>query len=319
MILEIFYQGTYYNMEKSMQPQVASEKDKMVPIDTSGDPVDVELKDDEKKDDVKVEEQTEETKVEEENFENKKEVDEYGANVQKRIDKLTFKIREAERREKEALKFAEAVNKENADLKSKVKDVDDGYLDEYSKRVTSEMEKAQAVLQDAINSGNAKKQVEAQQAIARLAIEEERANASKAQREKALKEQKDAPKTPQQPIQNAKPDPKAEAWAEKNSWLGANEAMTYTALSIHKKLLQEEGFDGKSDEYYKELDKRIREEFPHKFEDTNKKDRPAQAVASANRSVKSGRRTVRLTPSQVAIAKKLGVSLEDYAKHVKEA
>ena len=302
-----------------MQPQVASEKDKMVPIDTSGDPVDVELKDDEKKDDVKVEEQTEETKVEEENFENKKEVDEYGANVQKRIDKLTFKIREAERREKEALKFAEAVNKENADLKSKVKDVDEGYLDEYSKRVTSEMEKAQAVLQDAINSGNAKKQVEAQQAIARLAIEEERANASKAQRERALKQQKDAPKTPQQPIENAKPDPKAEAWAEKNSWFGANEAMTYTALSIHKKLLQEEGFDGKSDEYYKELDKRIREEFPHKFEDTNKKDRPAQAVASANRSVKSGRRTVRLTPSQVAIAKKLGVSLEDYAKHVKEA
>jgi type II secretory pathway pseudopilin PulG len=306
-------------MEKSMQPQVASEKDKMVPIDTSGDPVDVELKDDEKKDDVKVEEQTEETKVEEEGFDNKKEVDEYGANVQKRIDKLTFKIREAERREKEAIRFAEAVNKENADLKSKVKDVDDGYLDEYSKRVTSEMEKAQAVLQDAINSGNAKKQVEAQQAIARLAIEEERANASKAQRERALKEQKDAPKTPQQPIQNAKPDPKAEAWAEKNSWFGANEAMTYTALSIHKKLLQEEGFDGKSDEYYKELDKRIREEFPHKFEDTNKKDRPAQAVASANRSVKSGRRTVRLTPSQVAIAKKLGVSLEDYAKHVKEA
>ena len=302
-----------------MQPQVASEKDKMVPIDTSGDPVDVELKDDEKKDDVKVEEQTEEIKAEEENFENKKEVDEYGANVQKRIDKLTFKIREAERREKEALKFAEAVNKENADLKSKVKDVDDGYLDEYSKRVTSEMEKAQAVLQEAINSGNAKKQVEAQQAIARLAIEEERANASKAQRERALKEQKDAPKSTQQTLQQAKPDPKAEAWAEKNSWFGANEAMTYTALSIHKKLLQEEGFDGKSDEYYKELDKRIREEFPHKFEDTNKKDRPAQAVASANRSVKSGRRTVRLTPSQVAIAKKLGVSLEDYAKHVKEA
>ncbi len=318
MILVIFYQGTYYNMEKSMQPQVASEQDKLVPLDTSGDPVDVELKED-KKDDVKVEEQNEETKVEEENFENKKEVDEYGANVKKRIDKLTFKIREAERREKEAIRFAEAVNKENADLKSKVKDVDDGYLDEYSKRVTSEMEKAQAVLQDAINSGNAKKQVEAQQAIARLAIEEERANASKAQRERALKEQKDAPKTPQQPIQNAKPDPKAEAWAEKNSWFGANEAMTYTALSIHKKLLQEEGFDGKSDEYYKELDKRIRDEFPHKFEDTNKKDRPAQAVASANRSVKSGRRTVRLTPSQVAIAKKLGVSLEDYAKHVKEA
>ena len=307
-----------------MQPQVSSDQDKMVPLDTSGESVDVELNEDGKKEDVKVEQeaenqvQVEDTKTEE-NFENKKEVDEYGAGVQKRIDKLTFKIREAERREKEAIKFAEAVNKENATLKSQVKDVDEGYLDEYSKRVTSEMEKAQNILQEAINSGNAKKQVEAQQAIARLAIEEERANASKAQREKAIKEQQKAPETPQKPIQNAKPDEKAEAWAEKNSWFGANEAMTFTALSIHKKLLQEEGFDGKSDEYYKELDKRIRLEFPHKFEDANKKDRPAQAVASANRSVKSGRRTVRLTPSQVAIAKKLGVSLEDYAKHVKEA
>jgi hypothetical protein len=126
-----------------------------------------------------------------------------------------------------------------------------------------------------------------------------------------------------QPIQQAKPDPKAEAWAEKNTWFGANEAMTYTALSIHKKLLQEEGFDGKSDEYYKELDKRIREEFPHKFEkkdeDKDKSNRVVQTVASANRSSNSGRRTVRLTPSQVAIAKKLGVPLEEYAKHVKEA
>ena len=316
MILVIFYQGTYYNMEKSMQPQVASEQDKLVPLDTSGDPVDVELKED-KKDDVKVEEQTEETKVEEENFDNKKEVDEYGANVQKRIDKLTFKIREAERREKEAIRFAEAVNKENADLKSKVKDVDDGYLDEYSKRVTSEMEKAQAVLQDAINSGNAKKQVEAQQAIARLAIEEERANASKAQRERALKEQKDAPKTPQQPIQNAQPDPKAEAWAEKNTWFGTDEPMTLTSFSIHRKLM-EEGFDATSDDYYNEVDKRMRDTFPHRFE-SEKVSTPSQTVASANRSTPVKRKsTVRLTPSQVAIAKKLGVPLKEYAKYVKE-
>ena len=306
-------------MENSMQPQPMSEQDKMVPIDTSGESVDVELKDETKEENNKQENQdikVEETK--DDSFENKTEADEYSASVQKRIDKLTFKVREAERQKEEALKFAESVNKENANLKSKVTEVDNVYLDEYSKRVSSEMEKAQSILQDAINSGNAKKQVEAQQAIARLAIEEERANASKLQRERLLKEEKENPK-PKEPIQKAQPDPKAEAWAEKNPWFGSNEAMTYTALSIHKKLLQEEGFDGKSDLYYDELDKRIRKEFPHKFEDTNKKDRPAQAVASANRSVKSGRRTVKLTPSQVAIAKKLGVSLEDYAKHVKEA
>ena len=306
-------------MESSMQPQPMSEQDKMVPIDTSGESVDVELKDETKEENNKQENQdikVEETK--EDSFENKTEADEYSASVQKRIDKLTFKVREAERQKEEALKFAESVNKENANLKSKVTEVDNVYLDEYSKRVSSEMEKAQSILQDAINSGNAKKQVEAQQAIARLAIEEERANASKLQRERLLKEEKENPK-PKEPIQNAQPDPKAEAWAEKNPWYGEDEAMTYTALSIHKKLLREEGFDGKSDLYYDELNKRIRKEFPHKFEDENKKDRPAQAVASANRSIKSGRRTVKLTPSQVAIAKKLGVSLEDYAKHVKEA
>ena len=308
-------------MENSMQPQARSEQDKTVPIDTSGDPVDIEVKEEENKEEV-VQEKVESTESENKQEEVKDEAEEYSANVKKRIDKLTFKLREAERQKEEALKFAESQKRQVSDLRSKVQKVDEGYLDQYQKRVSTEMEKAQNVLQTAINAGDAKAQVEAQKAIARLAIEEERASASiKLREENKTKAKEDKPVN--QPIQQAKPDPKAEAWAEKNTWFGANEAMTYTALSIHKKLLQEEGFDGKSDEYYKELDKRIREEFPHKFEkkdeDKDKSNRVVQTVASANRSNNSGRRTVRLTPSQVAIAKKLGVPLEEYAKHVKEA
>ena len=308
-------------MENSMQPQARSEQDKTVPIDTSGDPVDIEVKEEENKEEV-VQEKVESTESENKQEEVKDEAEEYSANVKKRIDKLTFKLREAERQKEEALKFAESQKRQVSDLRSKVQKVDEGYLDQYQKRVSTEMEKAQNVLQTAINAGDAKAQVEAQKAIARLAIEEERASASIKLREvNKTKAKEDKPVN--QPIQQAKPDPKAEAWAEKNTWFGANEAMTYTALSIHKKLLQEEGFDGKSDEYYKELDKRIREEFPHKFEkkdeDKDKSNRVVQTVASANRSSNSGRRTVRLTPSQVAIAKKLGVPLEEYAKHVKEA
>ena len=308
-------------MENSMQPQARSEQDKTVPIDTSGDPVDIEVKEEENKEEV-VQEKVESTESENKQEEVKDEAEEYSANVKKRIDKLTFKLREAERQKEEALKFAESQKRQVSDLRSKVQKVDEGYLDQYQKRVSTEMEKAQNVLQTAINAGDAKAQVEAQKARASLAIEEERASASiKLREENKTKAKEDKPVN--QPIQQAKPDPKAEAWAEKNTWFGANEAMTYTALSIHKKLLQEEGFDGKSDEYYKELDKRIREEFPHKFEkkdeDKDKSNRVVQTVASANRSSNSGRRTVRLTPSQVAIAKKLGVPLEEYAKHVKEA
>ena len=298
------------------------ETDKTVPIDTSGESMDVEIKDDAKDqveeniEEVK-EENTEEVKeVKEENKDHNEE-EEYSQSVKKRIDKLTFKIREAERQKEEALKYANSIKKERDDLKGKVVKVDEGYLDEYKKRVSSEMDKAQSVLQQAINAGDAKAQVEAQKAIARLAIEEERAEASLKQRS----EKKESVKTEEKPAEQPKPqpDPKAEAWAEKNPWFGTNEGMTYTALSIHKKLIQEEGFDGKSDEYYNELDNRIKKEFPHKFEDKNKGTRPVQAVASANRSNKNGRKVVRLTPSQIAIAKRLGVPLEEYAKHVKEA
>jgi len=299
------------------------ETDKTVPIDTSGDSMDIEIKDENKEN---VDQQTIESteKVKNDDVQENKDHDEeeeYSESVKKRINKLTFKIREAERQKEEALKYANSVKKERDDLKGKVVKVDEGYLDEYKKRVSSEMDKAQSILQSAINSGDAKAQVEAQKAIARLAIEEERAEASLKQRSEKKETKSDQTSNENQEKQpKPQPDPKAEAWAEKNKWFGTDEAMTYTALSFHKKLIQEEGFDGKSDEYYNELDKRIKKEFPHKFEDKNNKDsRVVQTVASANRSTKTGRKVVRLTPSQIAIAKRLGVPLEEYAKHVKEA
>ena len=305
--------------------KIKSGSEQMVPIDTSGESVDVELKEEKaKENEVIAEETSEETNqenVEETSSDTKEEAEEYSQSVKKRIDKLTFKVREAERQREEALRYAQSIKKERDDLGNKIKKVDDGYLTEYSARVKSELDKAQAILAQAIDSGDAKKQVEANKAIAKLTIEEERAALSLKQREQD--KNKKEPETKEQlppSIQKAPPpDPRAEAWAQKNEWFGKNEGMTYTALSIHKRLIQEEGFDGKSDEYYKELDKRIKKEFPHKFEDKDKSNRIVQTVASANRSTKSGRRTVRLTPSQVAIAKKLGVPLDEYAKHVKEA
>ena len=300
---------------------VKSESEKMVPIDTSGNSVDVELKEEKNKEETLEENvSVEEVEAQKDPPSEHKEEEEYSQSVKKRIDKLTFKIREAERQKEEALKYAHSVKKERDAVMNKITKVDEGYLNEYQKRVNSELDKAQNILQSAINAGDAKSQVEAQKAIARLTIEEERANASIKQRED-IKQTKPIPKTLPVPPTTAprSPDPKAESWAEKNEWFGKEEGMTFTALSIHKKLINEEGFDGKSDAYYKELDKLIRKEFPHKFEDKNKDSRVVQTVASATRSTKSGRRTVRLTPSQVAISKKLGVPLEEYAKYVKEA
>ena len=304
-----------------MQPQTASEQDKMVPIDTSGESMDIEIKEEEtKQDEVETaeEEKVEDKQPKEEN----KEEEEYSAAVKKRIDKLTYKLREAERREKEALNFAQSVKTERDQALKKVTQVDEGYLKEYTARVSSELEKAQGLLSKAIEDGDSKKQVEAQRRIAQLTIEEERAKMTLAQKENQKKEQPVEQKQQQQQQQQPRePDPKAEAWAEKNSWFGQDKGMTYTAMAIHEEMINKEGFDGKSDEYYSELDKRIKNEFPHKFkeEEKDKSNRVVQTVASANRSTKAGRRTVRLTPSQIAIAKKLGVPLEEYAKHVKEA
>jgi len=306
-----------------MQPQATTDQDKMVPIDTSGESVDVEVKDEENKNEVLETQEKAEEQVEEKKSDNKEEAEEYSAAVQKRIDKLTYKLRESERQKDEALKYAGTLKKENENITKKVRQVDDGYLEEYKKRVGSELDKAQAVLASAITSGDAKAQVEAQKAIAKLTIEEERAKMTEAQRTNEKTQPVQQPQSQAQPQvqqRQAEPDQKAVAWAERNEWFGKDKGMTFTAMALHEELINQEGFDGKSDEYYNELDKRIQKEFPHKFEgNKDKSSRVVQTVASANRSTKSGRRTVRLTPSQIAIAKKLGVPLEEYAKHVKEA
>ena len=311
-------------MEKTMQPQELT-KEPMVELDTGGNAVDVELKQEKE---VQVEEQKDE------NVEQPKEAvkevkkderEEYSKDVQKRIDRMTYKIREAERREKEALAFAKKVKQEKDELQGKFNKLDDGYVSEFSTRVQSELEKAKSDLKDAVAKGDVEAQVNANQNLARLAIESERIKATEEQRKQYQETLKNTGQIGDQPVQNnvqpPKPDPKAEAWAEKNEWFGKDEAMTYASFGIHKKLVEEEGFNPSSDEYYEEIDKRLRNEFPQKFNDGGEVQggkQPAQTVASANRTTTTGRKTVRLTPSQVAIAKKLGVPLEEYAKYVKE-
>ena len=308
-------------MPEAIKAEALKEDALMVDLDTSGKSVDVELKKEEAQTEVVEEkEATEETK------ETKKdEREEYSEGVKKRIDKLTYKIREAERREKEALSFAEQVKKEKDELQGKFNKLDDGYVNEFAGRVKSELETAKVALKQAVAAGDVDAQVAANQALAKLAIEEERIKATEEQRKKYEDTLKNAGQIGEQPGQNnvtpTRPDPKAEAWAEKNEWFGKDEAMTYASFGIHKKLVEEEGFDPTSDDYYDEIDNRLRKEFPHKFNDGGEVQEgksPVQTVASANRTTRSGRKTVRLTPSQVAIAKKLGVPLEEYAKYVKE-
>jgi len=308
-----------------MQPQEAN-KEPMVELDTGGNAVDIELKAEKE---IQVEEQKDEQ------VEQPKEVvkevkkderEEYSKDVQKRIDRMTYKIREAERREKEALEFAKKVKQEKDDLQGKFDKLDDGYVTEFSTRVKSELESAKVALRNAVANNDVDAQVAANQNLARLAIEEERIKATEAQRKQYEESLKNTGQIGEQPVQNnvqppRQPDPKAEAWAERNEWFGKDEAMTYASFGIHKKLVEEEGFNPSSDEYYEEIDKRLRNEFPQKFNDGGEVQggkQPAQTVASANRTTTTGRKTVRLTPSQVAIAKKLGVPLEEYAKYVKE-
>ena len=308
-----------------MQPQEMT-KEPMVELDTGGNAVDIELKAEKE---IQVEEQKDE-KVEQPKEVvkevKKDEREEYSKDVQKRIDRMTYKIREAERREKEALEFAKKVKQEKDDLQGKFDKLDDGYVTEFSTRVKSELESAKVALKNAVANGDVDAQVAANQNLARLAIEEERIKATEAQRKAYEESLKNTGQIGEQPVQNnvqppKQPDPKAEAWAERNEWFGKDEAMTYASFGIHKKLVEEEGFNPSSDEYYEEIDKRLRNEFPQKFNDGGEVQggkQPAQTVASANRTTTTGRKTVRLTPSQVAIAKKLGVPLEEYAKYVKE-
>ena len=272
---------------------------------------------------VQAEEKTEqetEKKVEEEN---KKEIDDYSDGVKRRIAKLTKKMREAERREQAALEYAKTIKTEQDQLKSKYSKLDTGYVSEMENRIKSSMEAAASKLAKAREDGDLKAEISAQTQISKLGYEEARLAEIKSKQDNKPESVREPVKTTevrQQTVQEPiNPDPRAQTWAQKNSWFGSEEAMTYTAFSLHKKLVEEEGFDPQTDEYYSEIDKRIRLEFPHKFDKVQSQttNKPTQVVASANRSSKPGRKTVRLTSSQVAIAKKLNVPLEEYAKQLK--
>ena len=327
------------------------EEDKSVDIDTSGPDVEIELPQEKKeneKEEVVVEQATEdktneepETKLEDGGIagdssekpveqpvvqeDNKqksegKEAEDYSDGVKKRIAKLTKKMREAERQREEALRYADSVKKERDEFKTQANTLDKDYTTEMENRISGQLAAAQAKLTAARQAEDPKAETEALTAISQLGYEQGRLAELKTQNEMREKAAKELPK--QQPINQqqpaAQPDPKAEAWAGNNDWFGTDSAMTYTAFDLHRKLTEEEGIDPKSDEYYKEIDKRIRLEFPHKFDKPVNKSvsKPTQTVASATRSTKANAKTVRLTSSQVAIAKKLGVPLEEYAKQL---
>jgi hypothetical protein len=246
----------------------------------------------------------------------------YSKNVQRRIDKLTKKAREAERQQEAALTYAKSMQSENAALKSRVQNLDEGYVAEYGDRIATQNESLTKDLETAIATNDTSAQVELNKKLAQLAIEEERVKTAQLQQKNAQIQAQQAQQTQQaqqaQQTAPVRPDPKAEKWASKNSWFGEDEAMTFAAFGIHKRLVEEEGFDTESGEYYDELDKRLHEAFPHKFNGapvSTDSRKPQQAVASATRSSSSGRKVVRLTPSEVAIAQKLGVPLNEYAKY----
>tara|TARA_R110000851_G_scaffold210090_3_gene362510 strand:- start:1372 stop:2307 length:936 start_codon:yes stop_codon:yes gene_type:complete len=249
---------------------------------------------------------------------------EYTDNVQKRIDKLTKKMREAERREEAALVYAENVKGESDKLRTRMQTLDEGYLTEYTNRVGVEEGSAEKDLRDALNSGDADAIVEAQKKFSEVTISKERIRHARVDQENYQRQleaynQQQQQQQPAAPVAS-KPDPKAEKWAGDNDWFGSDDAMTYAAFGIHRKMVEEESFDTNTDEYYHELDRRMRDEFPHKLKNGEATRKPAQNVASVSRNTPSkGRgKKVRLTASQVAIAKKLGVPLEEYAKYVKE-
>ena len=316
-------------------PEEEKKNEPMVDIDTSGPEVEVNLeeetKQEEPKETIKVEEtepkqeieiveETKKPEVKEETEDKKNELEEYSDGVQKRIAKLTKKWREAERQKEAAVEWAQKVKVEQESLQSRLKTIEPNYVNAMEGRVVSGLQAAQSKLAAAREAGDIAAEVEASKMIARLGVEEARvAN---------LKKQAETVRTPVQtptldqamaPRSSTPADPKAEEWAEKNSWFGTDNAMTYTAFDLHKKLTEEEGFDAQSDDYYKEIDRRMRLDFPHKFGNTESTvtTKPTQTVASAKRSVNSkSQKTVRLTPSQVTIAKKLGVPLELYAKQL---
>lgn len=310
-----------------------TDENKTVDIDTSGPGAEIDVP--EEKDESVVETESKETTQETKSTDQEPKeqpaeksddkLEEYSKGVQARIAKLTRKMREAERREQAALDYAKAVESKRQELESRYKKVDSDYVKRFESSVQSGLESAQRELAIAIENGDAKAQTEANKRIAQLAFENAKLEQLKQGREETVKQDEpvklsDGGKLPERtPSELPEADPKAEEWASKNTWFGQDRAMTFTAFEIHKDLVDKEGYDPKSDEYYEEVDRRMRVDFPHKFGNTDKQttSKPVQSVASANRSVKPGRKTVRLTSSQVAIAKKLGVPLEEYAKQLK--
>ena len=246
-------------------------------------------------------------------------MDDYSEGVKKRIAKLTKKMREAERQRDEAVQYTQRIMKEKDDLSSKVSKLDTGYASEMENRIKSSLSAAQAKLKTARENNDIKSEVEATTAMSQLGYEQAKLAELKTRQEMEAKRAEAQPKQEQTipPVSPDAPDPRASEWASKNRWFGTDSAMTYTAFDLHRKLTDEEGFDPQSDEYYSEVDRRIRLEFPHKFgKKIQSTSKPTQNVASATRSTKTSRKSVKLTPSQVQIAKKLGVPLEDYAKQL---
>ena len=249
----------------------------------------------------------------------------YSESVKKRIAKLTKKFRDEEKERAAAIEFAESVKKQNDELRAKLDKLDNTYVGEFDTRVQSQAAAAKEAYRKAYEAGDADAMYEAQQTISRIALEEARLNQLKEQREENAKKAEvngaaPAP-APAQAPPPPKPDPRAEEWATQNEWFGQDQTMTYAAFGIHKSLIEEDGLDPNTEEYYTELDNRIRSEFPHKFGETKKSSGPRVASAGATASKTGspkGRRTVKLTPSQIAIAKRLNVPLEEYAKYVKE-
>ena len=312
--------------EKKKESPVSTEP--MVDIDTSGPEVDVTLEETKEEavdtaPETTEQETKEEVKTEEAKKEDDSKLEEYSKGVQSRIAKLTRKMREAERREAAAVQYAQSLEKKRKLDASRLAEVNSEYTTKLEENVTSAMESAQNELRMAIESQNADLQVLANKKIAALALEN--ANLQMRKKRQPVVEEtpvqlSDGGRLPEQtPRSLPEADPQAEDWAAKNRWFGQDRAMTFTAFEIHKDLVDKEGIDPKSDEYYAEIDKRIRVDFPHKFDnnETIATTKPVQSVASANRSAKPGRKQVRLTSSQVAIAKKLGVPLEEYAKQLK--
>jgi hypothetical protein len=315
-------------------------EEKTVDIDTTGPGAEVDISEEKKEEVVetvepvvekeevkeeKVEEKKEEVKEEpraadqETEEKPKQELEEYSEGVQKRISKLTKKWREAERQKEAALDYAKGVQVESSKIKTRLSKLEPSYVTAIENRVISGLQAAQAKLIRAREANDINAEVDAQKDIARLGVEESRVAALKAKQAETKEQEVRTPTLNDALAPTGPTDPKARAWAEKNDWFGQDNAMTYTAMDLHEKLTRDEGFDPKSDEYYEEVDKRMRIDFPHKFGNTTPQEstKTTQIVASAKRSVQSGRKTVRLTSSQVAIAKKLGVPLEEYAKQLK--